>query len=343
MGAKDHGGTAVAGRLDLAAAVADRLAGQQSGVTAAFLAGGLTAGLGNETSDVDIYLTGPEVSAARRQLAVERTRFDVHLLSLKDIEDTLGRLAGAESSVGGPGAADADVAFAEMLHGAQVVLGEDVLRPLRDRLVADPGWLARLTISRWLTAAHFRFEDFSGLRASGDADAALMVGRSLLVAAGKAVAAALGDRHPGEKWLWRQLSRSAPDNFPLSRFTGLLRADLGPSGVDELVAFAQTCLAAGALSWHGADLGRWPRWSAGTGPLRRVPGFLPRAFADGAVLTRPAERRVQLTTEATLVWALCDGVTESELIDDATAMWPSLTPQRCRELIATLTGGGLVH
>jgi hypothetical protein len=319
---------------------------EESGVEAAFLAGSLTAGLGNETSDVDIYLVGPALSARRRQLAVDRTRMDVLYVPHGDLAALVDRLAGSVFEVTAPPVPDRDVALGVRLCGAEVVSGAEVLAPLRDRLAASAGVLRRLAIDRWLTAAHFEFEDFTGLR-PGDADAALMVGRAMLVSAGKAVAACGGDLYMGHKWVWRQLDRSGPAGFPLSHFTATVRADLDEPGVSRLVAFTQTCLiAAATLGWQDIGLAQWPRWRTADGPLRRAPGFLPRAYTDCVVLTSPGDRRVQLRHEVALVWGLSDGVAEQEVVAAAqrlrTGVYEELTPQRCHEIIGSLIDAGLM-
>jgi predicted nucleotidyltransferase len=60
-----------AGRLELARAVAQHLAGQ-SGVETVVLAGSLAVGLGSSTSDIDIYLIGPDLVDTREQIAWPR-------------------------------------------------------------------------------------------------------------------------------------------------------------------------------------------------------------------------------------------------------------------------------
>lgn len=301
-------------RLTLAREVAARLA-ERPGVTSAFVAGSLTAGLGNHTSDVDVYLVGPEVARRREQVFAGPVRIDVHGVPLRRLADSVHAVAAAtlRSDDGADVVAERDVTAALHLHSAELVVAGGVAE-LRRVLRAHEDTLRKLLLTRWLNLGHYGQEDLAGLiDAPEDADAAVLGARLLLRTAGKAVAAACNDLFPGEKWVWRQLDRSAPAGFPHAHFRRLLRADPtapGPAAVRlaDLRRFAQTCLSVAAtLGWHGVPLAHWPRWVGGDGPLRRSPELSVRAYEDGVVLAAPDSRRIRLSHQAALVWALCDG------------------------------------
>jgi hypothetical protein len=195
-------------------------------------------------------------------------------------------------------------------------------------------------------------EDLSGFRTTADDDAALLAARNALLAAGKAVLVACGDYDPGQKWVWRQLGRSAPPAFPIALFQGLMRGDLlderGQYSIADLESFTQTCLTATATAgWHGA-IAAWPRWQTGPGPLTRAPGFFPRVHEDAVIAALTGLRRVRLNPEVALVWALCNGVSEDEMIADVQELrnrvpaYRGLAEDRCREIVALLTGSRLV-
>ncbi|MEU7615283.1 hypothetical protein AB0M91_04025 [Micromonospora rifamycinica] len=343
-------------RLALAREVAARLAARP-GVTTVFLTGGMTVGLGNRTSDVDVYLVGPDVEAGREQVFAGPVRIDVHRLSTRALQAAVRRVVGAtlRSDDGADVVGERDVTTALRLHLGEVVRdgGADALR---ETLGAHEATLRRLLITRWLDLAHYGQEDLAGLvDAPDDGDSAVMTARLLLRTAGKALAAACGDLFPGEKWVWRQLDRSAPAGFPHDHFRHLLRADplaAGPDAVRlaDLRRFAQTCLAATAtLGWHGVPLAHQPRWRGGDGPLRRLPELSVRAYRDGVVLTSPESRRVRLSHEAALVWALCDGVDESTVRHDVERLRPvhdaarRLAPERVPVLAAELRAARLIQ
>jgi hypothetical protein len=302
-------------RHALAREVAVRLAARP-GVTSVFVSGSLTAGLGNHTSDVDVYLAGPDVTPSREQVFAGPVRVDVHRLTTDSLANIVRRVVAAtlRSDDGADVVPEPDVTTALRLHSGEIVV-DGGAAALRRTLRDHEATLRQLLITRWLNLAHYGQEDLTGLiDVPEDGDAATMVARLLLRTAGKAVAAACGDLFPAEKWVWRQLDRSAPAEFPRGRYRHLLRTDplaTGPGTVrlDDLRRFAQTCLAATAtLGWHGVPIKHWPRWLGGAGPLRRVPELSVRAYRDGVVITSPESRRVRLSHEAALVWALCDGV-----------------------------------
>ncbi|HEX5543611.1 MAG TPA: hypothetical protein VFX60_19010 [Micromonospora sp.] len=302
-------------RHALAREVAARLAARP-GVTSVFLSGSLAVGLGNHTSDVDIYLAGPEVTPSREQVFAGPVRVDVHSLTMESLAGIVRRVVAAtlRSDDGADVVPERDVTTALCLHSGEIVVDGGAVA-LQRTLREHDATLRQLLITRWLNLAHYCQEDLSGLiDVPEDTDAATMVARLLLRTAGKAVAAACGDLFPGEKWVWRQLDRSAPAEFPYDHYRHLLRADplaAGPEAVRlaDLRRFAQTCLAAtAALGWHGVPMAHWPRWRGGDGPLRRVPELSVRAYRDGVVITSPESRRVRMSHEAALVWALCDGV-----------------------------------
>jgi hypothetical protein len=343
-------------RLALAREVAERLAGRP-GVTDVFVTGSMTAGLGNHTSDVDIYVAGPDVAPAREQVFAGSVRVDVHRLSTDDLRSGVARVLAAtlRSDSGADVVADRDVAVAVQLRYGEVVTGAEAFAG-RENLCRHHDVLRCLLITRWLELAHYGQEDIAGLVAvPEDADAAVMVARLLLRSAGKAVAAACDDLFPGEKWVWRQLDRSAPASFPLLYYRQLLRADPladAQAGVTilDLQRFAQTCSAVAAtLGWHGVPTSRWPRWRSGDGPLRRFPELSIRSYRDAAVVTSPDSRRVRLSHEAALVWALCDGVSGQTVRDDAERLrgaddrYRDLTGSRAMELLNGLLAAHLIR
>ncbi|WP_405943540.1 hypothetical protein OHA44_04100 [Streptomyces sp. NBC_00144] len=334
--------------LPLARRVARQLAAPAT-VGSSFIAGSVTAGLGNHTSDIDVYLVGTGLAPARRQLVLDRSRFDVQELSVADLDAAVGRVAGAAfPGDGSTVVAQRDLDLAVRLWSGEVITDDGALAPLRDRLRAAPLPLRRALITHWLTAVHYELEDVAGLVANGDLDAGLMAARTALLLAGKAVAAACGDFYTGRKWVWHQLRRAAPSGFPYEGFRHLLRYDpladgtgagggsgTPAGGLPSLAGFTQGCLSAVAtLGWHGIPLEHWPCWPGASdrpgesdrsepgstapvgsqqvpGLLRRAPGFSPRAHSGGVVLALPALRRVRLNPDVALVWALCDGAPPS--------------------------------
>ncbi|MGQ4487328.1 hypothetical protein LRE75_23480 [Streptomyces sp. 372A] len=344
-------------RMRLGRSIASRLAAATH-ADSALLAGSSAVGLGSTTSDIDVYLVGAPAGEKRQQMFAADIRIDVQHLSQETLESLVDRVLGTgpRSGPAGETLSDREIALAVRLRTGHIVTDSGMLAALRERLDEHPLQLARLVMNNWMLAAFFAAEDCLGLRQSddpSDLDAAALAGRRALVCAGKALAAAGGDLYFGEKWVWRQLARSGPDGFPFPEFQRLLRDDplaVDPGeGLAALTSFAQTCLIATAtLGWQGVDVSRWPAWSAGRGPLRRSPPFLPRAYDAMVTLVQPAGQHFRLSPDAALVWGLSDGrsaqtVTEHALrLSKAAPAFAALTDARCRRLTTELQEAGLL-
>ncbi len=337
---------------EVAHGVARQLAAA-NGAGAALVTGGLAAGLGNASSDIDIYLVGDQLPAGRRQLALGRRRIDVHELPLAQVSAVVQRVREADLSdeEHARPLSEADLAIAVRLHGAQVAAGQTVIGPVLDAL--DRGRLRKLAIIRWLGAALTALDDLAGLDRQQDAEPAVLCARTALLAAGKAVAAACGDLHDGVKWVFRQLERSAPAHFPGREFAGLVRCDplaAGQRSLADIEALTQTCLlSAATLGWQELPLASWPAWTAGAGPLSRAAGRYPVPYDHALLAAGPGGRRLRMRHDVALVWGLCSGCSQAVVVSRATglrgsaAAYAELTEQRCKALIARLIGAGLVR
>jgi hypothetical protein len=346
---------------DTAAAVAAHLAAR-TGAAASFLAGSLVEGFGTPTSDVDVYLLSDDDVPGRRQYRFGATRVDAHLMSWAYLAATLDRLSATVLASDGtaPPPEERDLVLAARLWTSRPVTGAAALVQVRERVVFPR--LRQLVAHARLTTVHTALEDYAGLRAVGDLDGALQVARVALLAAAKAVAATEGEVYPGDKWAFRQLARSAPPEFPLATLVRLHRGDpaTGPAWLSELASFVQLLARRVAtLGWQHVPAAAWPAWpdgasaaaggTRGTLSLTTVPDMFPRPFDDGVVLTRPGDRRVRLSHDVALVWALCDGVSEAELVTraaslrDAAEPFRHLTPGRCRDVLGRLESRDLVR
>ncbi|MCB5166992.1 hypothetical protein LG634_19375 [Streptomyces bambusae] len=324
------------------------------GADAVFLSGSLVEGMGNAASDIDVYLIGPRLSAERRTLGAGRMRVDAHLVPYERLCSAVDRVLAADlsASAGEVPTAGADLELAARLWSAEFLADTGTVGALRDRLRSGATQFRRQMIRHWLTAVHLAMEDVSGFRADGDGDACLLAGRTALLGAGKAVAAACGEFHLGSKWVWRQLERSAPEGFPLTWFRTLLRGDLLCGGVpspDDLERLVQTCsIAAATLGWQGVPLDEWPWRQSSSGPLNRVADCFPRVHTEAVTAAVIGRRRVRMRPDVALVWGLCNGVTEEELVERAGRLrhravaYQRLDPDRCRALVARLLDAGLL-
>lgn len=343
--------------LDFGREMAAQLA-KAEGADAAFLAGSIVVGLGSASSDVDVYLVGTGLRESRRQLFTDGVRVDVQTLATERLTGLVDEVVADYPAPSRKRVADAELTVAVRLLTAEVVADTGCLATMRERLAACPLPLRRMVISSWARTAYSAVEDVAGLRESSDRldlDAAVTAGRRALLAAGKALTAGGGDVHQGDKWVWHQLARSAPDSFPLAEYRRLMHhcAPEPESGkadrLGELVSFVQTCLiAAMTLGWWGVPLTHWPRWTDGGGPLRRSAFFLPCATDATTLIVGPGAQIFRAPPEALLVWGLCHGASVDRVAASAAALgplaepWNGLTGRRCRAVLRELADAALI-
>ncbi|MEV4496138.1 hypothetical protein AB0J84_10575 [Micromonospora arborensis] len=321
------------------------------GADAAFLAGSIVVGLGSTSSDIDVYLVGAGLRESRRQLFTDGVRVDVQTLATERLTSLVDRVLVRYPAPGADRATDADLTVAVRVLTAEIVTDTGYLTDLQERLGAVSLPLRRRVICGWARTAYSAVEDVAGLRDSADRldlDAATTAGRRALLAAGKALAASCGDLHQGDKWVWHQLARSAPADFPLAEYRRLMHDDT-PAGLGQLVSLVQTCLiAAMTLGWWNVPLKYWPGWMDADGPLHRAAFFLPCASDEETLIVGPDARVFQAPTETLLIWGLCNGSTPEQVTGAAEALsplaepWSGITAQRCRAVLRELAAAALI-
>ncbi|MFC4857317.1 hypothetical protein [Actinophytocola glycyrrhizae] len=321
------------------------------GADAAFVAGSRVVGLGNTSSDVDVYLVGPDLRESRRQLFVEGTRVDVKTLATEWLTSLVGRVLADYPAPDGSRVTDADLTIAVRLLTADIVTDTGCLTNQQQRLRASPLPLRRRIISSWTRIAYSAVEDVAGFRHSADRldlDAAITAGRRALLAAGKALAAGCGDLHQGDKWVWHQLARSAPVGFPLAEYRRLMHHDTS-EGLGELISLVQTSVvAAMTLGWWDVPLAHWPVWTDCGGPLRRAAYSLPCASDRETLIVVPGARVFRVPGETLLIWGLCHGSSPDRVADAAAALgplvkpWNTVTTRRCHAVLKELADAALI-
>lgn len=336
--------------LEFGRETATRLATAE-GAEAAFLAGSIVVGLSNGSSDVDVYLVGTGLRESRRQLFNDGVRIDVQTLATERLAGVVDRVLADYPAPGGGRVTDADLAVAVRVLTAEIVTDTGCLTDLQQLLGASPLPLRRRVISSWARIAYSAVEDVAGVRDSEDRldlDVAITAGRRALLAAGKALAAGCGDLHQGDKWVWHQLARSAPADFPLAEYRRLMHHE-SPEGLGELVSLVQTCLiAAMTLGWWEVPLEHWPGWTDAGGPLRRAPFLLPCASDEVTLIVGSDARVFGAPSEALLIWGLCNGSSPDRVAGAAAALsplaepWNGVTGLRCRAILRELADAALI-
>lgn len=318
---------AIEQKLAAARTVGQALADGETGVDSVYIGGSLTAGLGNATSDADLFvLVGDSsaVDARPTQYGVDGHRVDVERRPVVEAETMVARLADVELRRDDltvlhdlPGILD----FVCRLRACEVVVDSERLRELRRQIEVSLPSIRRTAVNCAAAAVNGHLEDFVGAAAEGDLDTAALVGQSLVAHAGKAVTWAAGDLYASPKWVYKQLARSGMTGFPLDLFAHYQRGAWiasGRSAAEELILFVQSCVAvAQLLDDAGAPLDSWPGWQqrASAEGWWRSTGFTVMRTVDGVLLHWELGRQVVLKEQPSFVWALCDGRSTDEIVD----------------------------
>ncbi len=316
--------------------------GDQPAVLATYVSGSLTAGLGNTTSDADVFaVVGDEADlpASPPQYLAESGRIDVEYVRTGDLRacvERLGRFRVERESFTAARLPEDELDLLARFHYRLDAAPGPELAELAARLSGLQSRLRQALISHWSRVVSDALEDLRGALLDDDPDTAVVVGQKLLLGAAKALAAGCGDYYVGAKWAFRQVRRSAP-GFPLDRLRLAQRggwadtAAPAASAGDGAIRLAQAMLAAAELlGWDEPLADRWPwpepangREAAADGPvLRRQTDCLPFRLDRGVLLNRELVRQHVVQTGIAAVWALCDGP-----IGDVQARYAQLSEQ----------------
>ncbi|WP_345667026.1 PqqD family protein [Streptomyces similanensis] len=326
-----------------------------------YIAGSLTAGLGNPTSDADLFVLYVDESAMGddvTQYNVNGHRVDVERYTLDYVENAVETVTSFDLRRDNltelhklPGQLD----FVCRLYTSETVAPSPALGGFKQRIDSSIATIRQVAVNYSAIAVNGHLEDFLGASVDGDFETAALVGQELTAFAGKAVVAASGDLYYSKKWVYKQLERTPVAGFPKDTFVDFQRGtwvERGTRAAEELVFFVQTCVAASQLlSRQGVSLDVWP-WSApqeGTeGRLWRNPSYNVLGQSDGILLHWELRRQLMLRDPAAFVWALCDGRSAQGVADAVRQLaehvpaLKALTPERIERLIESLRSRDLV-
>lgn len=321
------GSVAIEQKLTAAREVGQALADAEDVLDSIYIGGSLTAGLGNATSDADLFvLVGPSAAVDDQptQYSIGGHRVDVERRSVVEVESMVARLTDLELRRDDltalhelPGVLD----FVCRLRASEILVDSERLRALRRRIEVSLPAIRRTAVNCAAAAVNGHLEDFVGAAAEGDLDTAALVGQSLVAHAGKAVTSAAGDLYASPKWVYKQLARTPVKGFPLDLFAHYQRGawtERGRPAAEELILFVQSCVAvAQLLDDAGAPLDSWPGWEqrAGSEGWWRSTGFNVMRTTEGVLLHWELDRQVVLKEQPAFIWALCDGRSTDEIVD----------------------------
>jgi hypothetical protein len=315
-------------RMAAALTVAESYAGQPD-VDSVYLAGSLTAGLGNVRSDVDLFVvTKGEADSSPTQHHVDGYRVDVEQRQIGWLDEVAQRFPDYQitkrtyTDIIGP-LFHYDEAIRLML--SQPVRSSPTYERSRQILTKQRGVLRKLLVTRFTADYLNSLEDCVGALESGDFDSGLVISHQLLLAAAQAFLAGCEDFYIGDKWIPPKLRRSAPqwDSVILDALFPPSSTQLDKeAAVRERVRLAQTLtVAAQTLGWDSPDAARFPLRPSGIGggPRRAITGQGWRA-SDGAVLGDLGGRQIHVSAEGLMLWGLCDGRPRDVVVAQHAAM-----------------------
>jgi hypothetical protein len=306
-------------------------------VAAIYYGGSLFAGLGNSTSDVDVFVVRKDAGDIPEpaQSLVEGQRVDVEFKTPEwferishladDLEITTmsyGQLLTPRSDVDG---------------AIRLLQGEDPFEDkgageARARLRANEDTLRRILVLRPAFQCGGIIEDLAGVLDDGDSRSAAIISRDLLLEALEGFLAGCGDLYLGKKWTWPKLRRSAGPALPMDYVEELFDFDgaTHDARMDrafERLYFAQQLLvAAFTYGWDGPDAGAWPSWGApeAEGP-RRSFEWIPLRLKDAIVLRHVTERSVKVSVQGLTLWGIARGQSRRAIVDEMLSLLPEQT------------------
>lgn len=325
-----------------------------------YIAGSLTAGLGNSTSDADLFVLlrpGASVSDDVNQYRIDGHRVDVEWYPLESAEALVEQLIGFElrrdNLIALHGLRE-KLDFCSRLRASETVVDSEALTGLRQRLADSVAGIRQTAINHAAAAVSSHLEDFIGAASEGDLDTAAFAGQSLVAFAGKSVAAASGDLYFSIKWVYKQLGRVAVHGFPIEKFAYYQRGEWvvgGTAEAESLVRFVQTCIVVSQLlNSAGLSLSHWPSWQPQTAAsgLYRHPAFNVLSINAGVLLHWELNRQLLLKEPVAFVWALCDGrslddvVASVQRLGESVPALKTMTRARIEAVIGALLDKGLV-
>ncbi|MEU4776023.1 nucleotidyltransferase domain-containing protein [Micromonospora sp. NPDC023644] len=296
---------------------AERLA-ENPDIESVYLCGSLTAGLGNSTSDVDIYVVvhDGERPARPEQSDYDGQRVDIEVRTVRDLRRLAEGLRDAHATTEDNSAVwrlEEHFDDAVRLLSAEFVKAGPETVHTRDLLVQHVDRIRQVLISFRQIRCVNVIEDINGFLDDGLLDGALVTSGAMLNEALEIFLFGCGDLYLGHKWIWHRLERSAGPTFPTEQVRRLaFRAPERPADivgfVRDRIAFSQVCLTAALVDgWDRPEAGGWRHWTVGADGPRRASDWLPYRFDDGLYLDTFRRRRFRMQPQWLRLWAECGG------------------------------------
>lgn len=286
-----------------------------------YFAGSLTAGLGNATSDVDVFaLHRNDVEEHATQHDVGGTRIDVEHRSASWLSGLVQRAVEQEYSLASPGLAyksDLLDDISRFFYSSSLqdsVTYEAETQKLRKH----ESRLRRLLTAHWVLRMVAVHEDCEGALDSKDYPTAALMSIDFLQSALKAASAATGNLYYGRKWVFDQVRELSEKR--LTAVSDLLWKSTDEDGLHQLVLdrisaaqavllWTQTRAWNSPLAIDSLCLGR----SGGKGP-RRSPVWVPICDQSIKIFRHAEYPQVKTSDQGLYLWAHADGRERDDLI-----------------------------
>lgn len=294
-----------------------------SDVDSVFIGGSLTAGLGNVTSDIDLFVIVNDKSRCRDtcQTISAGNRVDTEVYTVEEIQAAIAGVCAFEFRVSSSPQVwkmeDSLDLVSRFQHGVFVKESETIQR-LRAFLRENASQFNNLLTNYWALDVEANKEDFLGASLDGDYDTAALAGQGLVSAVGKAIVSSLGDTYFGKKWVCRQLARTAPEGLSLPDFLEYQSGswkNSASSGALAVLYFVQDCLLAAQLNATSGShsISRLCEKKNVAAGYHRHPGYT--VFSEGGkvLLHWELNKQFYVSTRMAWLWGICQGLTLSEI------------------------------
>ena len=298
-----------------------------------YIGGSLTAGLGNSTSDIDLFViveAAPDLRERVKQYVAYGKRVDVETFTIEEANSMLDLIENFE--VLPDQLVKLDSSLKEPMDWytrlvTSIPLGQaDAVNNLKARAFEILPKAQHLLVSYWALYSDGYLEDFNGaIDPNSNPGTACMAAQQMVALAGKSLLAARGDVYYPPKWVYSQIDRTLKDHFAVKDFrtfqTGLWYEQGRTS--DDVVAFVQLlwCLAVLELFYpestnNLALMEQNTLKQSNPEVFRRARGGVPFKVVPGSILLHfELERQVQLSFFLFLIWTIADGESEDSIIE----------------------------
>lgn len=347
-------------KIECAERAAEML-GSLEPIDSIFAGGSLTAGLGNITSDVDLFLLVKDKAQFEETWqSIDRgNRIDVEVYTLDELGQALRESCETKFAPARSGIVrdlERSLDLVSRFAYARVLKQSNALFELQNYLKERFNNFLSVMVNYWALDVEAAKEDFIGAAYEQDYGSAVFSGQAMVAAAGKQMAASWGKCYFSKKWVYKQLVQLGLKERALDYYVEMQRGSwrsLGAEGAVALLNYTQALQALSHLKLNGINIGNdgllWCKaGEPGAGRYYRHPGYGVFSIDEKALLHWELHKDVTLSMRMLTLWTICQGKNDEEILAEiletpvVTELFGEMSLDRLHGMLQTLEKAGLV-